>query len=140
MHMALTSWKDGTSSWRASRRWWLAGNLGGRGVWRQRWKSGVLDIWKRKPKLVGERLMALKSGWEVLASTSSLYGPKIQLLLLRGAFKPKELGSRGLGDHSSLALASPTMAIEGQPNSWALEPAACRSSAVANAQSMPHAS
>lgn len=56
----------------------------------------------------------------MLASTSGLYGPKIQLLLLRGAFKPKELGSRGLGDHSSRALGTPTMAIEGQSNSWAL--------------------
>lgn len=36
--------------------------------------------------------MALKSGWEVLASVSGLYGPKIQLLLLKGAFKPRSWG------------------------------------------------
>ena len=42
--------------------------FGGRGVWRQRCRSSVLDVWKRRPKLLGERPMALESGWKGLAS------------------------------------------------------------------------
>lgn len=61
-------------------------------VWRQRWKSGLLDIWKRKPKLVGECLMALRSGWKVLASTSGLNGQKFSCCFLGELSNPRSWG------------------------------------------------
>lgn len=70
----------------------------GCGVWRQRWKRGDLDIWKRKPTLVGERLRALKSGCcEVLALHLVSMGQKPSCCSLGELSNPRSWGVEAWG-------------------------------------------